>query len=301
MVSKVSFVLGLLLLGVSCSRASENDKISISPGAGAVASESGDRSSCKRGGAYGYHSEADLSAFSEGAAWWYNWAAKPDEAVASSFQNFGMEFVPMVWGGTFDVDQVISQIPDGAKYLLGFNEPNFKSQANLSPSEAAALWPKIEEIAKAKNLKIVSPAVNYCGPSTDCHETNPYTYLDKFFAACADCQIDYIAVHWYACSGDALKNYLQGFAKYGKPLWVTEFSCGDGTEAQKTAAAQKTYMQEALAILEADSKVFRYSWFASRTTAISGVDLFANSGQLTTLGSAYLEAASQVNQACAKE
>ena len=36
----------------------------------------------------------------------------------------------------------------GAKHLLAFNEPNFYSQSNLTPMQAAKLWPTIEAIAK---------------------------------------------------------------------------------------------------------------------------------------------------------
>ena len=92
-----------------------------------------------------------------------------------------------------------------------------------SPTQAAALWPKIQQIASARALKISTPAVNYCGGG--CWETNPYTYMDKFFAACTNCQIDYVAVHWYACTLSALQSYINGFKKYGKPIWLTEFSC----------------------------------------------------------------------------
>ncbi len=247
-----------------------------------------DRTNCKRGGAYGYHSSADLDVFGKRASWWYNWASKPDEDVRKNFQDFGIEFVPMVWNGTFEVENVIADIPEGSKYLLAFNEPNFKSQANLSPTEAAALWPKIEQIADAKNLKIVGPGVNYCGPAADCHETDPYVYLDKFFATCTNCQVDYLNVHWYACKGEYLTDYLKKFAKYNRPLWVTEFACGDGNDEEKSASGQSKYMAEALAILEKDPNVFRYAWFSSRTTVIPNVDLFVSSGNLSSLGEEYL-------------
>ncbi|HJV81937.1 glycosyl hydrolase [Noviherbaspirillum sp.] len=46
----------------------------------------------------------------------------------------------MIWGGNPDVNQPAATIPDGAKYLLGFNEPNFKAQANKTPSQAASAW-----------------------------------------------------------------------------------------------------------------------------------------------------------------
>lgn len=276
----------------------ESDQGSVDNSGAGTSDTISARASCKRGGAYGYHSELDLKAVSKGSAWWYNWALTPDKDVATSYSKLGMEFVPMLWNGNFTVADAVKKIPADAKYLLAFNEPNFKSQGNLSPAQAAARWPEVESIAKQRNLKIVSPAVNYCGPAANCHETDPYVYLDKFFAACKDCKVDYIAVHWYACKAEYLTNYLKGFEKYKKPLWVTEFSCGDGDAAQKSLAGQKAYMDEAIKVLESNPLVYRYSWFASRTTAIPNVDLLGASGELTDLGKQYETTATKVAGAC---
>ncbi|WP_437612301.1 glycoside hydrolase family protein [Sorangium sp. So ce834] len=240
---------------------------------------------CKRGIAYGYHSVADLSALSASVGWWYNWATVPDEALrGGAYVDLGVDFVPMVWGGRFDADQVKAAIPSGAKYLLAFNEPNFFAQANLSAAEAAALWPQLEEIADEKGLKLVSPAVNFCGGG--CHETDPFAYLDAFFAACEGCRVDFIAAHWYACDRPALEWYLGELKRYRRPIWLTEFSCGDG--ADRSPEAQAAYMREAVPLLESDPDVFRYAWFSGRTDAIPNVDLLGASGELTALGELYV-------------
>jgi hypothetical protein len=251
------------------------------------ARDGGDITSRKRGIAYGYHSDADLAALSAGIGWWYNWAAKPDDTLMTGYPGLGVEFVPMVWGGTFDVATLEKQVPAGAKYLLAFNEPNFGSQANLTPAQAAALWPKIETFAKSRGMKIVSPAVNYCG--SPCNETDPFVWLQKFFAACTNCQVDYVAMHWYACTKAALTSTLAKYEQqFGKPLWVTEFSCLD--ERNKVNdAGELAYMQEAVAALEADPMVFRYAWFTGRWPQDPPVNLLtATSGQLTPLGQKYV-------------
>ena len=239
---------------------------------------------CKRGVAYGYHSPADLEALSAGISWWYNWAPRPDEGVASVYSSIGVDFVPMVWGKNFDVDEVVSAIPDTAKYLLGFNEPNFGVQSDMTPEEAAALWPQVEEIAQRKGLTLLSPALNFCGG--DCNETDPFVYLQKFFAACEGCKVDAIAAHWYACTGDALSWYLDQLGQFGKPIWLTEFSCGD--DADRSLEKQKQYMTDALKVLEADTRVARYAWFSGRTDAIPNVSLLGSDGQLTELGQLYV-------------
>jgi hypothetical protein len=239
---------------------------------------------CKRGEAYQSNSLADLQVLSKGISWWYNWTTSPDEAVASNFQTTGVEFVPMIWGGDPDPATIEKQIPKSARYLLGFNEPNFGAQSHIPAPQAAALWPKIEQIAHDMNLKIGSPAPNYC--AGDCNDTDPIHYLDTFFAACTGCQVDFIAAHWYACTGDALTSYLAKLKKYGKPIWLTEFSCMDAGD--HSAAGEQTYMKTALQILENDPTIFRYSWFTGRWPDPSGISLLGGDGQLTDLGSLYV-------------
>jgi hypothetical protein len=240
---------------------------------------------CKRGMAYGYNSVADLKALSPGVGWWYNWALRPDnDSVAAAHAGLGIEFVPMVWSKTFLPD-LATQDPGEARYLLGFNEPNFGQQANMTPQEAAAAWPEVEEYAKVHGLQIVSPAVNYCGGS--CNVTNPFDWLDQFFAACPSCKVDAVAMHWYACSKGALTSYLEKFeSKYTQPLWLTEFSCLDGNDT--SVAAQTAYMTEALPLLEANPRVARYAWFAGRSKGAPSVDLLGADGELTPLGQQYV-------------
>jgi hypothetical protein len=246
----------------------------------------GGGATCKRGLAYGYNSVADLGALSKGIGWWYNWAAKPDNAdVASAHAGLGVEYVPMAWGQA-SLSALEGDVPSDARHLLGFNEPNFGSQANLSPTDAAALWPQIEAFAKAHNLAIVSPAVNYCG--SPCNVQDPFDWLDQFFAACPGCKVDYIAMHWYACTGDALTWYLQQFeSKYTQPLWLTEFSCLDASDTSEPV--QEAYMKAALAILEADPRVARYAWFTGRSDHTPSIDILGADGELTPLGQIYVD------------
>src|SRR4030042_5118100 len=111
----------------------------------------------KRGIAYGYHSEADMAAISVGVSWWYNWYHQPENGVAGVYQNYDMDFVPMTWNNNFNetgLRAYYSSHPE-ARYLLAFNEPNFLGQANMKPSQVAAAWPRLEDIASDFNLKIV--------------------------------------------------------------------------------------------------------------------------------------------------
>jgi hypothetical protein len=241
---------------------------------------------CKRGIA---SNQAPSSAFvptasSPGISWWYNWSNQPPSGGA------GIEFAPMIWGG----GALNGPIPAGSRYVLGFNEPNFKSQANLTPQQAAADWPRVESLAKAAGIPLVSPAVNYCGNSSNssgCSDptvTDPYTYLKDFFTACSGCEVDYIAVHWYNCDLTSLKSYidgggsLPGFVQFGKPIWLTEFSC----DSSHSVADQKAYMQAAVPYLESNPHVYRYSWYSAN--GIPNALLQNPDGTLTDLGKTYV-------------
>lgn len=236
-------------------------------------------------GICGDASPQDLATASPFISWYYDWGVAPP--AVSQNQLSGIEWVPMCWGAvTSDkVATIEGQIPAGSKYLLGFNEPNFKSQSNLTPAQAAALWPNIEKIATDKGLKIVSPAVNWCGDCVDGVTYDPTDWLDKFFAACPGCKVDYIAIHNYSPGSAALSGYIDKFRKYNKPLWITEFAPWDPPKPDYDGVVQ--YMKEAIPILENDPIVFRYSWFATRVNSNHDIDLFDTNGKLSPLGKLY--------------
>jgi hypothetical protein len=200
----------------------------------------------------------------------------------------------MIWG----TSSLHATLPAGSRYVLGFNEPNFKSQSNLTAMQAATDWPMVEAAAKATGAKIVSPAVNFCGSSTNtsgCSDpavTDPYTWLKDFFNDCTGCEVDAIAIHWYNCDLPSLKAYiegnvdagggLQGFVQFGKPIWLTEFSCGGSS----TEAQQKAYMQAAVPYLEGNPHIQRYSWFSAGP--IPNAELQNSDGTLNDLGMTYV-------------
>jgi len=245
----------------------------------------------KRGLAYGYHSAKDLEVLAPNISWWYNWSITPETPVANVFENYGFDFVPMTWNNNYSVSKLrdfLSTHPT-TKYILAFNEPNFIGQANMTPSQAAAAWPKLEAIADEFDLKIVAPAVNFCGvcvTENGTTYTDPFEYLDDFFAACPDCRIDHIAIHSYMDNVDALKWYVDEFKKYNKPIWLTEFAGYD----LESYTEQIDYMINAVDYLELEPDIFRYSWFIGRTDNTNGfpyIDILGASGILTDLGEMY--------------
>ena len=257
-----------------------------------MASDAGaPRGGCKRGMASNAAPSAAFAptASSPGLSWWYNWANQSPGGGAP------IEFVPMIWGG----GALRQTIPADSRYLMGFNEPNSASQANLTTQQAAADWPSVEAKAAPSAIPLVSPGVNFCNGAADasadskCTEpavTDPYTYLKDFLAACQDCKIDYIAVHWYNCDLPSLRAYLegngdgglQGFVQFGKPIWLTEFSC----DSSHSVADQKAYMQKAVPYLESNPDVARYAWFNAKN--IPNAQLANSDGSLTDLGTTYV-------------
>lgn len=238
---------------------------------------------CKRGVAWPGRELTDARA-AGGLSWWYNWSTGSAGSVA------GVTFEPMVRAdGDLDARRIRDAKQAGAEYLLGFNEPNFFEQADLSAAQAAALWPGLEAVADAEGLGLVSPAVNFCGNDADktgpCHDTNPMDYLSDFFAACSGCRVDFVAVHWYNCDTDSLKWYLGEFKKFGRPIWLTEFACAYGGD--RSIAGQERYMREAIPVLEDDPDVFRYAWFSA--SPIPEAELFDASDRLTSLGQVYVQ------------
>ncbi len=249
--------------------------------------------SYKRGVAYGYHGTADINTASAGISWWYNWAAEPDAPVLTTYSNYNVDFTPQAWNasGINKVNAWVMQ-DNKVKYLLGFNEPNFKDQANMTPSQAAAAWPQLEAIANQYGLKLVSPAVNYCGncvSENGVTYTNPFKWLDDFFTVCVGCRVDYIALHWYG-GGNSMTGYVNDARKYGKPIWITEYANWDNGV---TPENQKNYLAGTTNFLERDPDAFRYSWFIGRTsggiTTYPYLDLYGAYGKMTDLGQIYLD------------
>jgi hypothetical protein len=254
------------------------------------------RKSCKRGVAYGHHSPADMAALSPGISWWYNWYDAPDAELGSRWLDAQVSYVPMRWGENFDVGQALADIPIDTTTLLGFNEPNFFSQANLSAARAAELWPQLESLADTLGLQLVSPAVNFCGGG--CHGDGPVAYLEDFFAACRSCRVDAIAIHIYVGCDETsaglqdnraqwLINHVEMYKEaFDRPLWLTEFACAESP----SVAEQKAFLEDAVAYLENEPRIERYAWFSGRADNMTNVDLLGDDGQLTELGQAYVNA-----------
>jgi len=226
-------------------------------------------------------------------SWFYNWAPTPDEEITECFEDLGMEFIPMQWGAG-GIENLNFTIYSAAKHLFAFNEPNFHSQANVLPAQAAGLWKKLEAIADQRGMKLGSPAASACGPNpaTDCYGASwdPSPWFDAFFGNCTGCRVDFLVTHIYTCDVAQFTTYINNLKKYNKPIWLTEFAC---PAAHQPIDKEIQFMKAALAFLDGDPKVERYSWFGTRLDPTDGwlgpqVDLLDDSScALTDLGKLY--------------
>lgn len=255
--------------------------------------------SYKRGLAYDIQSEKDIAAIAPGVSWFYNWDQKP-KADKEVLDKYEFDFIPMAWNDRFSKENIRKFLSDNPhiKYILGFNEPNFTKEANMTPTQAAAKWHLVEEIADEFGLKIVGPAVNYAPSNGAVKEggvtyTDPIKYLDDFFAARPESRVDYIAVHCYMNYIGSLKSYIDSFKKYGKPIWLTEHC---GWEDGVTYSMQRNLLAESVLYLETNPDIYRYSWFIGRTDEEGEwphMQLFENEeGKLTELGEIYVNMSS---------
>jgi hypothetical protein len=57
--------------------------------------------------------------------------------------------------------------------------------------------------------------------------------------------------------------------RYGLPIWLTEFNCGDGG-ANNTASKHLSYMENVLPYLEGAAEIERYSWMSGPYASLLG-------------------------------
>ncbi|GIH11389.1 RNA polymerase [Rhizocola hellebori] len=218
-----------------------------------------------------------------GASWYYNWSAAPASGVT------GVEFVPMIWGAGSVTTSNLNRAKASGKVLLGFNEPDFASQSNLSVTQALDLWPQLQ----ATGLRLGSPAVATGGATAG-------GWLDRFLTGARErgLRVDFITLHWYGSDfSTAAVNHLASYVRavhdrYQLPIWVTEYALikfGSGGSTYPSAAQQVAFVNGSTAMLSGLSYVERYAWFALPTPdeGGEGTGLFRKGVGLTAAGTAY--------------
>lgn len=212
---------------------------------------------------FGQLPDNDIPLLGPACSWSYNWGSSTSNQAFQLFEQYDMDFCPMAWNANWNENtfRQFKLLHPECEYILAYNEPNLTDQANMVPSKAAEDWPRLVAIAKELNMKLIAPAMNY-GTLQGYHD--PWKWYDEFFSqpGVSWDDVDGIALHCYMGSAQAMKGFVDGFKKYGKPIWLTEFC--NWANNNISADAQMKYLVEALNLLEADDAVFRYAWFIPR-------------------------------------
>ena len=219
--------------------------------------------------------------------WSYSWNRDYREAIPD-----GVEFVPMFWGAANVTDSEIQRIKglvDSGivKNVLGFNEPDLTSQANMTVEEAIELWPKLEELGVPLGSPVPS-SVNS-------------VWLEQFMseAESKNLRVDFIFIHIKKGNNSGL--FFQAvddiYDKYRKPIWVTEMSIVDNDA--KTVSENKISLAQALPTMKSILSGFyerkfvhRFAWFSGTTNSpnyprlVSSI-LYDEFDNLTILGNYY--------------
>lgn len=228
----------------------------------------------------------ELARFLEsvGARWLYNWNIEPPEKLPA-----GVEYIPMIYKDRSVTDELLAKVKSQARNhgyseLLGFNEPDAKTQGNTSVEKALDAWPRLE----ASGLRLGSPAC--------VHPDNEW--MTAFMKGVGErgLRVDFVCVHSYGGpSADSLVKRLEKVhALYKRPIWITEFAVGDWEAKSPEKNRHKPeriaeFVNELLPKLEAMDIVERYSWFHSgiNGNALGTSSLFNPDGSLTVVGDAY--------------
>ncbi|MDE6311868.1 MAG: hypothetical protein K2L96_08665 [Muribaculaceae bacterium] len=214
--------------------------------------------SWKRGvGENAFQYKAQLEALAPGVSWYYNWGTAPGRALVD---DDCMEFIPMCWNGWYNANSIREYVQSHpqVKYLLGFNEPNFHDQANMTPQQAADAWPAVQALAAELGLKLVAPVVNF-SPNAPYH--HPTSWMDEFVALVGTDAFDCVALHCYG-GPEVLKQICTEFHnRYGKEVWMTEFSLIYDGLTSNTPAAQISAMMQSVEWMEKTEWMGRYGWF----------------------------------------
>jgi hypothetical protein len=204
--------------------------------------------------------------------WYYTWGTTAVLGLED------IDFIPMCWGA-----KTVSKLGAHVPVLLGFNEPDRPDQSNLTPEYANSLWSNLTD----NSDRIGSPAIAANASKSGC-------WLDTFASYEPAPKMDFICMHWYAPpnADSFLKQIDAVYAKYKKPIWVTEFAVADWAGKYPGGydiSLVTKFMQDACKGLEERAYVERYTW---KTRVLSDVNLgtsslFNDDGTLTPLGHMY--------------
>lgn len=220
------------------------------------------------------------------ARWLYNWNIEPPPLLADA-----VDYTPMIYRVSPKIDEQLDRVKRlketrVVKNLLGFNEPDAKTQGNTSVEAALDAWPKLE----ATGLRLGSPAA--------VHADNEWMLAFMKGVEERGLRVDFICMHSYGgpSAESLVKKIEKIYQLYRRPIWITEFAVADWKAKSAAENRFKTdrvasFVRELLPKLEAMEFVERYAWFHGGVSAgpLASSQLFLPDGSMTMVGKAYAE------------
>jgi hypothetical protein len=168
-------------------------------------------------------------------SWYYNWGATPPAKPA----DVVMDFLPMVWNGASGFQTALtSYLAAGNRpwRVLALNEPNFTTQANMTPSNSAVTFKQVKALCDPYNIPVIAPHMAIGTPANESitaydpiQGTNvTYTYQEPFLNAflyyCGSTPPAGMATHSYGGYGEITWILSTMHADYPtQKVWLTEF------------------------------------------------------------------------------
>jgi len=215
--------------------------------------------------------------------WAYNWGISPN-ANPFDVNVANYEFVPMIWRATTSgisgqIDQILNletNFGTHVDYVLGFNEPELSTQANMTVEQALDVWEIMTDQFSDTDILLVSPAVSGNGGIEDW--LNPF--MEEVEARNADTnpnndlQVDAIAYHFYTVAFNAqseanrlIDQIDDLWETYERPIWITEFA---GTSfsldnpvhsIEERTAFNRAFLEALIPMFDARPYVERVAWW----------------------------------------
>ena len=230
-----------------------------------------------------------------GAQWYYTWLPKaPTENTEALPKDNTALFIPMVWSDYFATASSLADLPKESTTLLGFNEPDNESQANMSVELALELWPQLEKL----NKRLGSPS-----NSSNSHEParlflDPKSWLRRFMKGAEEreLRIDFMALHYYTVDPDVTKmraHLIEAHKLYKRPIWVTEWALVDWEDNNRfTKEETAKFLHNATHMMDDLDFVERHSWFAMYPGGDGwyiNTEFIDKDGKLTVVGRTFMD------------
>jgi len=148
------------------------------------------------------------------------------------------------------------------------------------------MWTQYIQPLHGKGLRLGTPA-----PTS---APDGKTWIQEFMSLCANCTVDFVALHWYDVNATAFQEYIEDFHNtFHLPIWVTEWACQNFNNVDDQCSYEdiQQFLAQTQSFMDNVSYVERYAWFGAMEN-LQGVNpddaLMTSSGKINELGVQYI-------------